>query len=99
MPDSGSPKVQHLINGTPEKYQRYLVNQGRTLKNPAELYMGHLIVRSALNSTFQVRERVGQSAVILREHLPDDFLPPPTQAPLTASDQGNLVGNFLAWEG
>jgi len=51
-------------------------------------------IRSAL--TFQVRKRV---AVILREHLPDDFLPPPTQAPLTASDQGNSVGNFLAQEG
>ena len=51
-------------------------------------------IRSAL--TFQVRKRV---ADILREHLADDFLPPPTQAPLTASDQGNLVGNFLAWEG
>ena len=47
--------------------------------------------RSAL--TFQVRKRV---AVILREHLPDDFLPPPIQTPLTESDQGNLVGNFLA---
>ena len=35
-------------------------------------------------------------AVILREHLPDDFLPPPIQTPLTESDQGNLVGNFLA---
>ena len=51
-------------------------------------------IRSAL--TFQVRKRV---AVILREHLPDDFLPPPTQAPLTASAQGNSVGNFLAQEG
>ena len=30
-----------------------------------------------------------------REHLLDDFLPP-IQAPLTESDQGNLVGNFLA---
>ena len=48
-------------------------------------------IRSAL--TFQVRKRV---AVILREHLPDDFLPPPIQTPSTASDQGNLVGNFLA---
>ena len=44
-------------------------------------------IRSAL--TFQVCKRV---AVILREHLPEDFLPPPTQAPLTASDQGNYVG-------
>ena len=44
-------------------------------------------LRSAL--TFQVRKRV---AVILREHLPDDFLPPPPiQTPLTESDQGNLV--------
>ena len=44
--------------------------------------------------TFQVRKRV---AVILREYLPDDFLPPPPiQTPLTESDQGNLVGNFLA---
>ena len=53
-------------------------------------------LRSAL--TFQVRKRV---AVILREHLPDDFLPPPVQTPLTESDQGNLVGNFnfLAQEG
>ena len=49
-------------------------------------------LRSAL--TFQVRKRV---AVILREHLPDDFLPPPPiQTHLTESDQGNLVGNFLA---
>ena len=39
------------------------------------------------------RKRV---AVILREHLLDDFLPPPIQTPLTESDQGNLVGNFLA---
>ena len=46
--------------------------------------------------TFQVRKRV---AVIFREHLPDDFLPPPIQTPLTESDQGNLVGNFLAEEG
>ena len=50
-------------------------------------------LRSAL--TFQVRKRV--LAVILREHLPDDFLPPPPiQTPLTESDQGNLVANFLA---
>jgi len=54
-------------------------------------------IRSAL--TFQVRKRV---AVILREHLQDDFISPllaprpPTQTPLTASDQGNLVGNFRA---
>ena len=33
-------------------------------------------IRSTL--TFQVRKRV---AVILREHLPDDFLPPPVQTP------------------
>ena len=33
-------------------------------------------IRSAL--TFQVRKRV---AVILREHLPDDFLPPPISKP------------------
>ncbi len=33
---------------------------------------------------------------ILREHLPDDFIPPPIQTPLTEPDQGNLVGNFLA---
>ena len=49
-------------------------------------------LRSAL--TFQVRKRV---AVILREHLPDDFLPPPpipTSLPLSESDQGNLVGNL-----
>ena len=50
-------------------------------------------IRSAL--TFQVRNRK-RVAVILREHLPDDFLPPPTQTPLTPSDQGNSVGNFLA---
>jgi len=46
--------------------------------------------------TFQVlvRKRV---AVMLRDHLPDDFLPPPPiQTPLSESDQGNLVGNFLA---
>ena len=49
-------------------------------------------LRSAL--TCQVRKRV---AVILREHLPDDFLPPPPiQTSLSESDQGNLVGNFLA---
>ena len=51
-------------------------------------------LRSAL--TFQVRKRV---AVILREHLPDDFLPPPpvqVSLHLSESDQGNLVGNFLA---
>jgi len=46
-------------------------------------------LRSAL--TFQVRKRL---AVILREHLPDDFLPPPpiqTSLPLSdsESDQGN----------
>ena len=50
-------------------------------------------LRSAL--TFQVRKRV---AVILREHLPDDFLPPPpivpSFMPLSESDQGNLVGNL-----
>jgi len=49
-------------------------------------------LRSAL--TFQVRKRV---AVILREHLPDDFLPPPpiqTSLPLSESVQGNLVGNL-----
>ena len=50
-------------------------------------------IRSAL--TLQVLKRV---AVILREHLPDDFLPPPPQTPLTASDQGNSVGNFLAYK-
>ena len=55
------------------------------------MYLVHHL-RSAL--TFQVRKRV---AVILREHLPDDFLPPPPiQTPLSESDQGNLVGNFLA---
>ena len=48
-------------------------------------------IRSAL--TFQVRKPV---AAILHEHLPDDFLLPPVQTPSTASDQGNLVGNFLA---
>ena len=52
-------------------------------------------IRSAL--AFQVRNRV---AVILREHLPHDFLPPAVLTPSTASDQGNLVfGNFLAEEG
>ena len=48
-----------------------------------------------LKSRYQVRKRV---AVILREHLPDDFLPPPpivpTSLPLSESDQGNLVGNL-----
>ncbi len=48
-------------------------------------------LRSAF--TFQVRKRV---AVILREHLPDDFRPPPIQTHSTESDQGNLVGNSLA---
>ena len=40
-------------------------------------------IRSTL--TFQVRKRV---AVILREHLPDGFLPPPPniQTPLPESD-------------
>jgi len=37
-------------------------------------------VRSAL--TFQVRKRVAV-ILILREHLPDDFLPPPIQTPST----------------
>ena len=53
-------------------------------------HVHHLLLRSAL--TFQVRKRV--VAVILREHLLDDFLPPPIQTPSTASDQCNLVGNF-----
>ena len=45
------------------------------------MYLVHHL-RSAL--TFQVRKRV---AVILREHLPDDFLPPPPiQTPLSESD-------------
>ena len=49
-------------------------------------------LRSAL--TFQVRKRV---AAMLRDHLPDDFLPPPSvQTPLTESDQGDFVGNSLA---
>ena len=48
-------------------------------------------IKSAL--TFQVRKRV---AVILPEHLLDDFLPPPTQAHMTVSDQGNLVSNLPA---
>ena len=49
-------------------------------------------LRSAL--TFQVRKRV---AAMLRDHLPIDFLPPPSvQTHLTESDQGNFVGNFLA---
>ena len=43
-------------------------------------------LRSAL--TFQVRKRV---AAMLRDHLPDDFLPPPPiQTPLTDSDQGKI---------
>jgi len=34
---------------------------------------------------------------MLRDHLPDDFLPPPSvQTPLTESDQGGFVGNSLA---
>ena len=34
----------------------------------------------------------GYIAVVLREHLPDDFLPPPPiQTSLSESDQGNLV--------
>ena len=43
-------------------------------------------LRSAL--TFQVRKRV---AAMLRDHLPDDFLPPPSaqQTHLIESDQGN----------
>ena len=49
-------------------------------------------LRSAL--TFQVRKLV---AAILRDHLPDDFLPPPSiQTHLTESDQGNFVANSLA---
>ena len=49
-------------------------------------------LRSAL--TFQVRKRV---AAMLRDHLPDDFLPPPfVQTRLTESDHGNFVGNSLA---
>ena len=48
-------------------------------------------LRSAL--TFQVRKRV---AVILREHLPDDFLPPPPiQTPLPESDA--LIKVILIW--
>ena len=40
-------------------------------------------LRSAL--TFQVRKRV---AAMLRDHLPNDFLPPPSvQNPLVESDQ------------
>ena len=46
-------------------------------------------LRSAL--TFQVRKRV---AAMLRDHLPNDFLPPPSvQTHLIESDQGNFVGN------
>ena len=33
--------------------------------------------------TLQVHKRV---ALILREHLPDDFLPPPIQTPSTTSN-------------
>jgi len=45
-------------------------------------------LRSAL--TFQVRKRV---AAMLRDHLPNDFLPPPSvQTHLIESDQGNFVG-------
>ena len=36
---------------------------------------------------------------MLRDHLPDDFLPPPsiqTHFHLTESDQGNFVGSSLA---
>ena len=49
-------------------------------------------IRLAL--TFQVRKRV---AVIFREHLPDDFLPPPIQTPrlIRGSDKGNLVHREL----
>ena len=47
-----------------------------------------------LCSLAQVRKRV---AAMLRDHLPDDFLPPPSiQTHLTESDQGNFVGNSLA---
>ena len=51
-------------------------------------------LRSVL--TFQVRKRV---AAMLRDHLPDDFLPPPSiQTHLTdESDQGNFIGNSLAF--
>ena len=56
----------------------------------------HLSSTSAL--TFQVRKRV--LAVILREHVPDDLLPPPPiQTSLTESVQGNLVRNFLTQGG
>ena len=49
-------------------------------------------LRSAL--TFQVRKRV---AAMLRDHLPNDFLPPPSvQTHLIESDQGNFVGNSPA---
>jgi len=45
-------------------------------------------LRSAL--TFQVRKGV---AAMLRDHLPNDFLPPPSvQTHLIESDQGNFVG-------
>ena len=47
-------------------------------------------LRSAL--TFQVRKRV---AAMLRDHLPIDFLPPPSASVQThsiESDQGNVVG-------
>ena len=54
-------------------------------------------LRSVL--TFPVRK---SAAVILCKHhniseMTFSRLPPPIQTPLTESDQGNLVGNFLAY--
>ena len=64
-------------------------------EKPAGLSFLSVVLFWILFYTFQVRKRV---AVILREHLPDDFLPPPpivpTSLPLSESDQGNLVGNL-----
>jgi len=60
-------------------------------------YLVHRHLSSTSALTFQVRKRV---AVILREHLPDDLLPPPPiHTSLTESVQGNLVRNFLAQGG
>ena len=38
--------------------------------------------------TFQVRERI---AVVLRDHLLDDFIPPPPQHAITAAGDLNAV--------
>ena len=44
------------------------------------------ILRSAI--TFQVRKRI---AVLLRDHLPDDFTPPPPAHAITAGEDVNAV--------